>query len=256
MASRKDEKEQRRQERLEAERTADAAARRKKMLTLLGAVAAAAVVVVVALIVVSQSGKEDNASTGGDVATNSTITAVDNLDQEGTVLGDPSAKVKIVEFGDLQCPACKQFSDTSIPKLLAGPVAGGDAKIEFKNYVIIGPESETAAKASLAASEQGRYWQFVELFYANQGTENSGYVTDDFLTDIATAAGVKDLDAWNESRESSKWDQTLADIQQEAADARFTGTPSFLVTGPGGEQNLGSFPPVSQVEAAIKKAAG
>ncbi len=172
------------------------------------------------------------------------------------MLGDPSAKVKIVEFGDLQCPACKAFSDTSIPKLLAGPVAGGDAQIEFKNYVIIGPESTDAAKASLAASEQGVYWQFVELFYANQGTENSGYVTDGFLTDIATEAGVKDLDAWNESRQSSKWDKTLAEIQQEAADVGFTGTPSFLVEGPGGTQNLGSFPPLNQIEAAIKKAAG
>ncbi len=259
MASRKDEKEQRRQERLAAEQAEASQQRRQRLFAIAGATVLAAVVVVVALVVISQSGGDSSTSSGsgsGDITTNSTVDLVNGLQQDGTVLGDPKSKVKIVEFGDLQCPACKQFSDKSIPELLSGPVTAGDATIEFRNFVIIGPQSVDAAKAALAASEQGRYWQFIETFYANQKTENSGYVTDGFLTDVANAAGVKDINAWNTSRKSDKWTKQLNQVQQQAQDNGFTGTPSLLVEGPGGTQNLGSFPSTGDVENAIQKAAG
>ena len=255
MASRKDEKEQRRQERLEAEQAESSQAARQRMFAIIGGVALVAVVVVVALIVISQSGGGGGGN-ANDITTNSTVDLVDGLDQNGTVLGDPNAKAKIVEFGDLQCPACKAFSDKSIPELLSGPVTAGDAQIEFKNFIIIGPQSVDAAKAALAASEQGRYWQFIETFYANQGTENSGYVTDEFLTNVAKAAGVKDIDAWNTSRNSDKWTKQLQDIQKEASEKGFSSTPSLLVEGPGGTQVVGAAPSTGQVEDAIQKASG
>ena len=54
----------------------------------------------------------------------------------------------------------------------------------------IGPDSVRAAKVAAGAKAQGKQWAFLETFYASQGTENSGYVTDDFLTDVAKASGV------------------------------------------------------------------
>ncbi len=71
-------------------------------------------------------------------------------------------------------------------------------------------------QAALAAAEQDRYWNFIELFYANQGTENSGYVTDDFLTAVAEGAGVDDLDRWNADRASDRTAAELAAVQDEA----------------------------------------
>ena len=85
----------------------------------------------------------------------------------------------MVEFGDLQCPVCQAFSAQIAPGLISDVVRKGTAKYEFRQYTIIGPDSTAAAKAALAAGEQGRYWNFIELFYRNQGTENSGYVTDE-----------------------------------------------------------------------------
>ena len=253
MASRKEEKEARRQERLRAEQTAEAEARRKKLLTGVGAAALAAIIVVIALIGISQSGSESG-SGGGDVADTGLVDEqLAGVPQSGTVLGDAKTEVRVVEYGDLQCPACKQFSETEIPKLISGPVSDASAQLEFRNFTIIGPESTDAAKAALAASEQDRYWQFVELFYRNQGQENSGYVTDSFLTDIATAAGVGDLDAWNASREDPKWDKRLAQTQSQAADFGFTGTPSVAVEGPGGSESLGTFPSLAEIESAINR---
>ena len=255
MASRKEEKEQRRQARLEAEKAAADEQRRKKLFAAIGATVLAAVVVVVALIAINQSEDEGGGEASEITADLPVVATIDSLEQDGTVLGDPKAKVTISEFGDLQCPACKEFSETVIPELVGenGAVGRGDARLDFENFVIIGAESVDAAKASLAASEQGRYWQFVEIFYANQGIENSGYVTDDFLTAVAEAAGVEDMDAWNTSRADPKWDSVIAETENAAIEAGFTGTPSVLVRGPGGEEVLGTFPGTAAIEAAIEK---
>jgi protein-disulfide isomerase len=250
MASRKEEKEARRQERLQAEQAAAEEARRKKLFAGIGAAALAAVVVVVALVLVSQSG-DDGAD--GDLAGVDEVEAeLSGIPQSGTVVGDPDAEVRIVEFGDLQCPACRDFSETVIPELLDGPVEAGDADLEFRQFAILGPDSVVAAKAALAASEQNRYWQFVELFYRNQGAEGSGYVTDDFLTDIARGAGVEDIEAWNDARENPRWDRHIAETESEAIELGLTGTPSIAVEGPGGTESLGSFPTAEQIEAAIE----
>jgi len=254
MASRKEEKEQRRQARLEAEQAAAAEQRRKKLLTVVGATVLAAALVLVVLIAVNQSSDEGGGDASSIDAEIPVLPVLDSLPQEGLAVGERSAKVTISEFGDLQCPVCKQFSETVVPDLLAesGPVGAGDARLAFEQFTIIGPQSEDAARAALAASEQGRYWQFIEIFYANQGTENSGYVTDDFLTGIAEAAGVGDIDAWNASRADPKWDAVLARTQSDASKAGFTGTPSVLVSGPGGEKIVGAVPDAGAIEQAVE----
>jgi protein-disulfide isomerase len=237
MASRKEQKERLRQERLEAEATAASEQRRRRLMTLLGAAALAALLVVVVLVVASQSGSDDDAASGGDVAGVSDVDAqLQGLEQSGTVLGDPDAKVSVVEFGDLQCPACQAFSESVTPELIDQVVRPGDASLEFRNFLIIGPESETAAKGALAASEQGRYWQFVELFYRNQGAENSGYVTESFLEDIAVAAGVEDLDRWREDLEDPRWDEVIAQTDADASTLGICSTPTIVVEGPGGTE--------------------
>lgn len=249
MASRKQEKEHRKHERLEAEQAEAAADRRRKLFAGIGAAALAAVVVVVVLVVISQSGDDDG---GGDVAGAADVEAeLADVSDRGTILGDRGADVTIVEFGDLQCPACQGFSEQIVPELVDSVIEPGDANMEFRNFTIIGPESITAAKAALAASEQNRYWHFVELFYRNQGAENSGYVTDDFLADIARGAGVSDLDAWEEDRNDPRWDERLAETEQQATDAGFTGTPSVLIEGPGGTEVLGTPRSAQQILDAV-----
>jgi protein-disulfide isomerase len=209
--------------------------------------------VVVALIVISQSGDDDGGA-GGDLEGAGLIEAeFTDISQRGTVAGERASEVTIAEFGDLQCPACAQFSETVIPDVIYDLVRPGDAAIEFRNFTIIGPDSEVAARAALAASEQGRYWQFVELFYRNQGPENGGYITDEFLRDVAAGAGVPDLEAWEQAREDPKWDERLAETQRLAQQAGFNSTPSILVEGPGGSEPLGSVGSVAEIAAAVER---
>jgi protein-disulfide isomerase len=242
-------------------READERARERRRRTVqLGSIGVfVAVAAVAALIAISQSGggSETSSTVGSGGGTNlADVGLVENqlagIPQSGTVLGDPNAKVRIVEYGDLQCPVCRAFSFQVAPELISGPVSDGTADYEFKNWTIIGPESTDAAKASLAAGEQGRYWNYVELFYRNQGQENSGYVTDDFLESVAEGAGVPDIARWNQDRKSSKWDRILAQDEREATGFGFSGTPSIVVQGPGGTKPLGTAS-LGQIEAAINQ---
>ena len=252
MATRKEQKEQLRAERLAREASEQAKQRRQRLVQYGSAAAFLAICVVAVLIIVSQSGGGNSAGSGSKDAA-LVEQQLKGIPQHGTVLGDPKAKVTVVEFGDLQCPVCQAFSVETAPGLISDVVRKGTAKYEFRQYTIIGPDSTVAAKAALAASEQNRYWNYIELFYRNQGTENSGYVTDDFLESIAKGAGVPDIAKWNKDRDSSKWDAVLAKIQRETSALGINATPTIMVEGPGGSKVVGSgVLPLSQIESAIK----
>jgi protein-disulfide isomerase len=250
MASRKEQREQAREERRRQEAAKQASERRQRLVRLGSAALFGAVVVVAAAIVISQSGGDS----GGDTALEDVAqvnSELRGLDQQGLTLGDPKAKVTVVEYGDLQCPACQAYSEQIIPEVIAGPVRKGDAKLEFRNWTIIGPQSAVAAKGALSASEQDRYWSFVTLFYRNQGVENSGYVTDSFLEAVARGAGVEDIEKWKQDLQSPRWDAVLRQTSAEAQRAGFSSTPSFVVEGPNGTKPLPSAGSASAIEAAI-----
>ncbi len=252
---REEERERLRAYRLEHEAAqSEADARRRRLLQLGSAAVFAAIVVVVALVVVSQ-----NQSSGGStnlVEVSQVDSLLKGIPQEGAMLGDPKARVSLYEYGDLQCPICKEYSEQVLPQLISGTVRSGEAKIEFRNFTIIGTQSPPAGAAALAAGEQGRGWNFIELFYRNQGPEGSGYVTDSFLTSIAKGAGVKDLAKWNTDRKSKRIKERVSRTSAQAERLGFTGTPSFAVEGPStnGLKTLGTPGSAEALEEAIREA--
>ncbi len=252
MAGRRDQKERLRADRLRKEAEAQAQERRRRLVQLGGGAAFGAICIVAVLVVVSQSGAGVSAGTGTQGA-GSIERQLSGIPQRGTVLGDPKAKVTVVEYGDLQCPVCKEFSLDVSPSVISDLVRKGAANYEFRQFTIIGADSAKAAKAALAAGEQGRYWNFVEVFYRNQGAENSGYVTDSFLESVAKGAGVPNISRWNADRQSSRWDDTLAKVQADAQAQGINATPSIVVKGPGGTKLVGSgVVPLGTIRSAIR----
>lgn len=244
-------REELREQRLQAEATDAQAQARRKRTTQLGALAAfAAVIVIAALIAISQSGgsSDNGSSPSGDV-----LSEIAGIPQNNTVLGKASAPVTIVEFGDLQCPICRAFATQQAPQLIDRFVKPGTAKYDFRQWNIIGPQSPAAAAAAYAAGEQDKYWDFIVTFYDQQQTENSGYISADFLEGIAKDAGVPDLDKWKADSATSKWQTTFDQTDSEASALKFTGTPSILVQGPNGKKPLGgaSVPTADEIAAAI-----
>jgi protein-disulfide isomerase len=256
MEGRHDERERLRAERQAAEsQDSTAALARKRRVQYLSLAAFGAVAVVVALIVISQSGGDDKPATPTSVAGVKGVAQVNSelqgITQSGQTLGDASAPVTLTEFGDPQCPVCKDFAEQIAPQVISSEVKTGNAKYVYEPYLIIGPDSKPAMQAILAAGEQEKYWTYLQLFYANQGGENSGYVTDEFLTSLAKAAGL-DVGRWNESRSSSKWDAVISKGTADAEGFGFNGTPSLVAQGPNGTKTINGFG-LSEIQAAIQQ---
>ena len=66
----------------------------------------------------------------------------EGVQQNGNVLGDPNAPVLVVEYGDYQCPFCKKFAIEDYPKLIQDYIQGGKVRLEFRQYPIIGRNSD------------------------------------------------------------------------------------------------------------------
>ena len=231
---------------------------RQNLFKIVGISAFVALVAVIGIVLVVSSGGDDD---GGSTKTAASVDEqLAGIPQKGTVLGNSKSGVTLVEFGDLQCPICKLYADDVLPDVIAGPIKDGDANFDFQQWAILGEDSVLAAKAALAAAEQNRYWQFVENFYADQGTENSGYVTDEFLTDLAEKSGVPDIDKWNTDREADSMNDKLLEVEDAATAQGFTGTPSFAIQDEDGNLttiNATSADPAENVKAindAIAKA--
>jgi protein-disulfide isomerase len=163
--------------------------------------------------------------------------------------------VTLIEYGDLQCPVCKEYSEEILPEVIEKQVKSGKAKLVFRNFIIIGEQSVPAGEAALAAGEQGKGWTFIELFYRNQGEENSGYVTEEFIESIGEGAGIPDMAKWNEERKSGKFKKTVDSTTEQAGTFGFNGTPSFAIEGPKskGVELLGTPETTGALEEAIEK---
>ena len=210
------------------------------------------IAVVLVLIVVNSSN-----GSGGDTTIDEAAEvnrALAGIPQTGMILGDPKAPVELIEFGDLQCPVCAGYAKEILPPIIENQVKNGQIELDFRNLVIIGEESIPAGAAALAAGEQGRGWNYLEIFYRNQGAERSGYVTDEFMEAVAKAAGVKDLDKWNQDRK--KLTGAVEETTAEAQQLGYEGTPSFAIKGPGtkGLELLGTPQSTGALEEAIEEA--
>jgi protein-disulfide isomerase len=230
MSSRQEEKAKARAEREARERAQARADRRRRLLLQLGGVLGVAAVVVVVLVLVSQGSKgKPNASSGAAVAGVSDMRAMlRGVEQHGSSLGDPKAPLVLTEFADLQCPFCRDYTLDVLPQIIERYVRTKKLRLELRLRNFLGPDSDVAARAAQAAAPRNRMWNFVDLFYRNQGDENTGYVTDAFLSRIATAAGLPAKLVLDGSR-APAFEKPVLEAEAEARTAGLTSTPAFLI---------------------------
>jgi protein-disulfide isomerase len=241
--------ERRRAARLAAQHASAARERRTRNLWRLAAVAGAAVVLVVVGIAVSSSGGKPAAPAP------SASNLFAGIPEHNGVLGDPKAPLTVTEYLDLQCPVCREASTTTIPAVVNQYVRTGKIKLAARALQFLGPDSVRAAKVAAGADRQGRLWPFLEAFYARQGQENSGYVTDAFLTDVAGASGVRAKAALGQA-DSSFASGRLNRANADAQKLGIQSTPTLTVRrGNGPEQVLdaNALDPAS-VASALNKA--
>lgn len=178
------------------------------------------------------------------------------IPQNGTRLGEEDSPVTIRLYEDFQCPACAQFARDTLPEVVERYVEPGETKLVSETLAFLGPDSVTTARAAIAAGEQDRYWQYAFLLFENQGQENSGYATDEFLTDLARQTQGLDVGQWNEARDAAFVDEELRAVQERANESGVRATPTLVVSGPEGERKLRGAVPISEVESAIEAVKG
>ncbi len=135
------------------------------------------------------------------------------------VAGNPAGAVTVVEFFDYRCPYCKAVAKDMIETL----EAEGDVRIVFKEFPILGPDSQVAAKAALAANMQARYLPFHMALMAHKGT-----LDRDAVFGIAREVGL-DMVRLEQDMESVEVATVLARNLAIADALDIGGTPAFVI---------------------------
>ena len=159
-------------------------------------------------------------------------------DPRDYVHGNPNGKVTIVQFFDYRCPYCK----TAVPhieKLLAD---NDDLRMVMKEYPILSPASEAAARAALGAKAQGKYWPVhVDLM-------NEMNLDDTTIMRVLRENGV-DVEKAVQTGTSAQANDMLEDARELARTSGVSGTPAFVI----GDRVVAGFMP-DEIEKAIEEA--
>jgi len=217
--------------------------------TLLALLVTVAIVVAALLVVLSQFG-------GGGGSSEDVGEFYAGIPQDGTTLGEEDAPVTMYLYEDFQCPFCGQFDREMFPDVVDDYVRDGEVKVVSETMAFLGPDSVTAARAAFAAGEQNRYWPYHTLLFENQGEENSGYVTDDFLRGLAEDTPGLDVHKWEDERAGNSFTQELGTVQAKAQAAGVNSTPTLIVKGPGGQVKIDVLKDYGQITSAIDKVNG
>lgn len=152
---------------------------------------------------------------------------VGNLADDDPVLGNPDARVTIVEFGDFQCPFCAQFFKTTEQEIIEKYVKTGKAKFVYRDFPItaIHSEAQKSAEAAECADEQGKFWPYHNILYQRQG-ELSLQNYKKWALELGLS--VKEF---NECLDSGEYALEVGKDLQDGQTAGVNGTPTTFVNG-------------------------
>lgn len=182
-----------------------------------------------------------------------------DIPQSANALGEQVAPVSLEYFGDLECPFCRDFSLEVLPSIIQRWVRTGKLRIEYRALQTATHEPDVFVAqhvAALAAGKQDKAWHFVETFYAEQGEEGSGYVTEAYLEGIASQIPHLDLSRWATDRKDPELVGEIASDAEAAGNAGLTGTPTFLLGPSGGAMRTFSPTDPTSFDAAIEGLVG
>jgi protein-disulfide isomerase len=221
--------------------------------------AGAALALIAVLILISALGGRSTAPAGvPDGAPSAGASALPAPERrapgDSLALGRPDAPVVIVEWADFQCPYCGAFATETEPDLVERYIKAGKARLEWRDFAFLGPESTRAALAARAAARQGRFWAYHDALYANQKPENSGALTAAYLTALAGRLGLDQARFRADLDDPALARQVRAD-QVDGTRRGVTGTPTFFINGElvSGAQPLAEFQKV--IDSALTRAA-
>jgi protein-disulfide isomerase len=233
----------------------------------IGAVAGLVIAGVIVGIALAVGGKSSSSSSSTLPAIGSLKNALPNAEvvqrefagipQKGLLLGSPKAPLTMVQYIDLQCPACRAYEASVQPSIVQEFVRTGKLKIEARPIAFIGPDSIPARKAMIAASKQNRAFNFAQITYANQGTENTGWLNQTFIQHAAASVPGMDVRGLLDDQNSASVVNATHRIDAQATADRVSETPTLLIGKTGAKlKKVPSTAPFNAAElaAAIRSA--
>ena len=153
-----------------------------------------------------------------------------------SILGNPSAQITIVEFGDYQCHQCYNWFHNTKPVVFQNYIDTGKANFVFMDLAFLGMDSPKAAQASYCAEDQGKYWEYHNQLYTAQESQiDNGWVNSERLKAFAFSLGL-DMDLFEDCFDSGKYTKRVQYNIAEAKKLDANGTPTFFIIGPDGQQ--------------------
>lgn len=191
-------------------------------------------------------------NTKGDTGTTIPL----SISSQNPVLGSKTATFTIFEFGDFQCPSCDYWFKNQEQAIVQNLVDSGKAKLVWRDFIIYDSDSRLAASAAYAAGEQGKFWEFHDLLYANQGQANSGWITQQLMVSFAQRLGLNTTE-FTQSMNSGKYNSLIDSNFQAGQQLGVQGTPTFFVVASTGQYVTISGPqPESVFQQAISSLGG
>lgn len=161
------------------------------------------------------------------------------------ILGDPSAPITIVEFGDYQCHQCYNWFHNTKPAITRDYIETGKANLVFVDLAFLGNDSPKAAQASYCAEDQGMYWDYHDLLYNSQEPKiDGGWANSERLKAFAFSLDL-DMELFESCLDSGKYSKRVQYNTQQARDNGVRGTPGFFIVGPDGQQQISGAQPFS-----------
>jgi protein-disulfide isomerase len=214
-----------------------------------GGVVAVIIVVVVLAVALSggkSSGVPKNVQTVGSIATGLPGAADVNamykgIPQRGDTLGSSFAPAEMIEYIDLQCPVCDAFETQQMPAILQKYVRTGKLRIIARPVFFIGPDSQRGRSAMLAAEQQNKGFNYSQILYDNQATENTGWLNDNMVYQAAISIPGLNVPKFLAARNSAVVHTQESDIDAAVAANKINATPTIYV------QHSGTKPTVAAV---------
>ena len=197
----------------------------------------------------------------GNINTNNTDNniSLSTLIKEGSPhLGSISAPITVIDFSDFQCHLCARYVKATEPEINQTYIQTGKVNLVFKHLPNRGSDSMGVAIAAQCTNDQGKFWQFHNLLYKNQGPIDSGWVNKDNLKKFASQLKGLDMQKFNSCFNSQKYKPFVESDLALAHSLGFTQTPSFIIVKSDGSnpQQLLGPQPFPEFKSVIDKELG
>lgn len=151
------------------------------------------------------------------------------IKSDSPILGKPDAPVTILDFSDFQFINCGRYVKNTEPIINETYIQTGKVNLVYKYFPVVGFDSMNAALAGQCTQEQGLFWQYHKLLFANQKPIDSGWVSKTSLKNFASQILGLDLQNFSKCLDSERYKAHINKDLEMAKKYELRATPSFII---------------------------